>query len=296
MIVAIGVDVDPTFATFVDRALVSETELTVVNLRAAVEGDWRFDLPAVGPATLCYGGLRLEMRPDDVYYCRIIDLSSQAVDVAMTRRWQALQSAIRAWLDGVAGLVVNRWRGGVHNGTKPLHEAILRDLGCRVPESITSSDVDELRQFVRAGPAVSKPVCGVRAESAICTLADLEDFDPAGGPIHLQRFVTGADARIHVIGDRLTAQRVSHGKVDYRVGGLEAMSTFEPPAEVHNLLVASTRALGLEFAGWDFKIDDAEQYWCLEANPMPGYSPYDDQCEGAISRQLLQHLAEGSHS
>src|SRR5271154_679387 len=204
MIVAIGIDVDPTFATFVDRALLAGVELTVVNLRAAVEGDWRFDVPANSPAMLRYGGLSAELEPDHAFYRRVIDLSAKAGDPIMARRWQALQSGLRAWLDGVPGLVVNRWRGGVHNGSKPLHEAILRELGCRTPESITSSDVDELRRFVRAGFAVSKPVCGVRAESAMCMEADLEGFESADGPVHLQRFISGADARIHVIGDRLT--------------------------------------------------------------------------------------------
>jgi hypothetical protein len=293
MMVAIGVDVDPTFVTFVDRALEVETGLTVVNLRAAVEGDWRFDVPAHASATLHYNGVAVELQPDDAFYCRIMDLSSQAGDLNVTRRWQGLQNGLRAWLDSVPGLVVNRSRGGLHNGSKPLHEAVLRELGFRVPESVTSSDVDELRRFIRDGAAVSKTVCGVRADTALCTETDLQDFESANGPVHLQRFVAGADVRIHVIGERLVAQRAPCGKVDYRAGGFEDMSMFESPAALRDLLVEGTRALGLEFAGWDFKIDGKDQYWCLEANPMPGYSPYDDRCDGAISRELLRHLGEG---
>lgn len=294
MIVAIGVDVDPTFATFVDRALEAAAPLQVVNLRAAVEGEWRFDVPALGSATLRYGGLSVELRPDDAFYCRIMDLSSRSRDSIARRRWQALQLGLRAWLDSIPGLVVNRWRGGVHNSSKPLHEAVLCELGFRVPESVTSSDPDELRRFVRAGPAVSKPICGARADSALCEERDLEDFESASGPVHLQRFVGGADARVHVVGERLVAQRASRGKVDYRAGGFKDMAIFEPPAALRDLLVEGTRAMGLEFAGWDFKIDDEDRYWCLEANPMPGYSPYDDRCDGAISRQLLRHLEEGA--
>jgi hypothetical protein len=294
MIVAIGVDVDETFAGFVDRALDAGVELQVLNLRAAVEGEWRFDVPVHGAARLHYGDVSTKLLPENAFYCRIIDLSSPARDQASAQRWQALIGGLQTWLDFVPGRVVNRWRGGSHNGSKPLHETVLRELGFRVPESITSSEVDELQRFVREGDTISKPVCGVRADAILVTEADFEEFEPFGGPVHLQRFVRGADARIHVVGDRLVAQRVSGGNVDYRrAGDIDEMEVFDPPPALRDLLVEGTRAIGLEFAGWDFKIDDDDVYWCLEANPMPGYSPYDTRCDGAISRELLLHLESG---
>ena len=291
MIVAIGIDVDDTFSRFVARAMDADVPLRVVNLRAAVEGDWRFDVPARAPATLHQGGEPVEIRPDDAFFCRLIDLASHQPDEVAGRRWTALIGGLRAWLDGVPGRVANRSHVGTHNGSKPLHETVLRELGFRVPESLTSCDADELRRFVRDGPTVSKPVCGVRADTAAATEADLEDFQPESGPVHLQRFVPGDDARIHVIGDRIVAQRAPAGAVDYRrEGGLGEMKVFDPPAALRDRLVEGTRALGLELAGWDFKIEDSNTYWCLEANPMPGFSPYDHFCDGAISLALLRHL------
>jgi len=292
MIVAIGVDVDETFARFVQRALEASVPLRVVNLRAAVEGTWRFDVPAENAATLQYADEPIELRPDDAFYCRLIDLSSQVPDANLARRWHALLGGLRAWLDAVPGTVVNRGLGGGHNSSKPLHEAVLRELGFRVPESITSCDAEKLKQFVREGPAVSKAVCGVRADTVEVSEADFDDFDAEeGGPVHLQRLVTGDDARIHVVGDTMVGQRVTAKTVDYRrSGGLKEMELFTPPTEIQELLVHGTRELGLGFAGWDFKIDGDGTYWCLEANPMPGYSPYDSRCDGAITRQLIAHL------
>jgi hypothetical protein len=291
MIVAIGLDIDEPFATFVKRALDYEVPLQVVNLRAAVEGKWRFDVPPLGAVTLHFGGLSTEIHPDDTYFCRLIDLSPLMSDPTVARRWQALINGLRAWLDFVPGRVVNRGRGGAHNSSKPLHETVLRELGFRVPESITACDVEELRRFVRAGPTISKTVSGVRAETVEVKDEDFESFEPASGPVHLQRLVVGADARIHVVGDQLIAQRLSGSAVDYRRGAsLDAMEVFDPPVELRQQLVEATRSLALEFGGWDFKITDDDTYWCLEANPMPGYSPYDDRCNGAISRALLLHL------
>jgi hypothetical protein len=291
MIVAIGLDIDDTFMRFVVRAVEFGVPIEVVNLRAAIGGDWRFDLPPSCPAILRYVDRRLVLQPDDAFYCRLIDLSSYTKDDGAARRWHALTLALQQWLDAAAGVVVNRPFGGWHNGSKPLHESLLRDLGFRVPESITSCDADALRRFAREAPAISKTICGMRADTETATEADFADFVSASGPVHLQRFVKGADVRVHVVGNELVAQRLPASTVDYRRGSsMDDMETFELPEDLRGLLVKATRRIGLDFAGWDFKVDDGGNYWCLEANPMPGYGPYDAYSKGAISRALFRHL------
>jgi hypothetical protein len=294
MIVAIGLDVDPTFPTFVAAALSRGVAVGVLNLRAAIEGEWRIPLPPGEPAQFWYAGYTVELGPKDGYFCRIIDMSSQQRDVAGTRRWIALTRALGKWLDQVPGRVANRSRVGSHNSSKPLHEAILSGMGFRVPPSISSCDLDQLIDFIDQGPTISKALSGVRADTVIATRDLLAAFDPAGGPVHLQRRVHGADARIHVVGDKLVAQRVPPSEgIDYRrEGRLDELEQFDPPADLRDALVSGSAELGLPFAGWDFRIDPEGQYWCLEVNPMPGYGPYDAQCQGAISALLVEYLAE----
>jgi hypothetical protein len=292
MIVAIGVDVDDTFVTFVRNALNAGIEPRCVNLRVAVEGAWRFELPATAPASLFYDGEEISLGPEDAYYNRLIDLSATGTDPIERQRWHGLMAGLRAWLEAVPGRVVNRPSGGLHNSSKPLHEVMLRELGLLVPESVTSSDADTLRAFARQGPTISKTVCGVRADTVMVTEADFAGFDPASGPVHLQRCVPGDDARIHVVGTEIVAQRAAAGGVDYRrAGGLAEMQVFDAPGDLRDRLIEATLHLGLAFAGWDFKIDASGTFWCLEANPMPGYSPYDTRCDGAISHAIRCYLA-----
>src|SRR5262249_43697277 len=149
MIVAIGLDVDEPFTRFVEGAVGAEVPLQLVNLRAAVEGDWRFQVPARGPAVLVQDGQSIELKPDDSYFCRLIDLSSQTADAQKSRRWQSLLGGLRAWLTDIPGPVVNRGLAGAHNSSKPLHETILQELGFRVPESITACDVGDLARCRR---------------------------------------------------------------------------------------------------------------------------------------------------
>lgn len=291
MIIAIGIDVDDTFAEFVHRSLEAGATLRCINLRVAVSGAWRFDLPPTGPALIEHAGEVLTLAPDDAYFWRPIDLSVAEADPTVARRWQALLSGLRAWLNAVPGCVVNRPSAGAHNSCKPMHEALLRDLGLRVPDSVTSSDPDVLRAFVREGPTISKTVCGVRADAVMVTEDAFAGFEPAGGPVHLQRLTAGDDARVHVIGEHVVAQVARAGAVDYRrAGAIAGMEVIEPPAAVRDVLITATSRIGLAFAGWDFKIDSDGTYWCLEANPMPGYGPYDSRCDGAISRALRRYL------
>jgi hypothetical protein len=292
MITAIGVDVDDTFAQFVHHALEAGVTLRCINLRVAVSGAWRFDLPPTGTAKIEYAGEVLTLAPDDAYYWRPIDLSVAETDPIASRRWHALLRSLRAWLDAVPGCVVNRPSGGAHNSSKPLHEALLRNLGLRVPDSVTSSDPDVMRAFVREGPTISKTVCGVRADAIAVTEDAFAGFDPASGPVHLQRLIAGDDARVHVVGEHVVAQVARVGAVDYRrAGAIAEMEVVELPAALRDLLVAATSRVGLAFAAWDFKIDSDGTYWCLEANPMPGYGPYDLRCGGAISGALCRYLA-----
>jgi hypothetical protein len=292
MIVAVGVDVDGTFGEFVGTALRLGVKVEALNLRAAVEGDWRIPVPTGEPAQFWYGGRTLCLRPEDSYYCRIIDMSSQQTEPGRARRWMALTGALHPWLDGVAGPVANRTRAGAHNGAKPFHETILAGMGFNVPESLTSCDTGELMEFIARAPTVSKTLSGVRAQTEVATTESLANFDPASGPVHLQRRVDGDDARIHVAGDHLLAQRVpSSGVVDYRrAGGFAGIEVFDPPADICEAVIAGSKELGLDFAGWDFLISPDGTYWCLEVNPMPGYAGYDTQCDGQITRILLRHL------
>lgn len=294
MITVIGLDVDPVIVRFLEAALEAGDCIRFINLRAVVRERWHLSVPPqASPAVLSYAGQRDELDPAGSYYCRLTDLSSKVADRAERRQWRALIPALDLWLRAVPGMVVNRSDAGSDNSSKPLHEATLAGFGFNVPEGITTSSPRRIREFVAAGPTISKSVCGVRASAALITTADIESFRPEQGPIHLQRQIPGSDARIHVVGESVVAQRLATTATDYREGGnFDDLTTFDPPDDIVSLVVSATKATGLEFAGWDFRIGDDDTYWCLEVNPMPGYSPYDRHCDGAISRLLLDHLSQ----
>ncbi|MGH6882638.1 ATP-grasp domain-containing protein [Hypericibacter sp.] len=289
MLTAIGIDSDPTLVHFVQAALNERAGLTLLNLRAAVEGEWRLPLGSGEPAEFTFGGEHVSLAPGDAIYCRLIDLSPVLPERETRRRWRSLIGGLAAWLEQSEGVVVNRPGHAADNSAKPLHEAWLRQQGFAVPASLTSSNATLLAAFAGDGPTIVKSVQGIRADTRAVTPADFTGFVAARGPVHLQRRVIGRDLRLHVVGNEVHGESIESDAVDYRTASAR-FRRFEVPADLADLTVRATRAAGLIFAGWDFKLDDEGRFWCLEANPMPGYDGYDTRANGAISRSLVERL------
>ncbi|MFF9765586.1 RimK family alpha-L-glutamate ligase [Streptomyces sp. NPDC014636] len=293
MIYALGLAMDGTLTHFTARAA---ADVTLVDLgELAADGAWRLSLPDDGDSWLLAGDQRHDLRPGDGYYCRLADLSALEEDPVRRVRWRGLMASLTAWLDTAPGVVVNRPGTAGDNGSKPLHEVTLARLGFTVPESLTSSDPGRLRAFAAAGPAIVKALSGVRADSRPVSPEEFDAFVAHQGPVHLQRYVAGSDVRVHVCADAVHAEEAVSTAVDYRTAPPEDID-FRPhelPAALATSLTARTRELGLAFAGWDFKRDAEGTYWCLEANPMPGYDWYDRRAGGAITASLAHLLTGG---
>ena len=296
-LVLIGVDSDPTFVHLAVEARLADLELDLIDLREiAQEGRWRFAVPEDGSSFVSGPSGDVELGMAAAVFARPIDLSSTQ-DGWRRRRWRGLMEGLRAWLETTPALVINRPHAHEHNGSKPYHEQWLASRGFDVPPAVTTSDRQVLDDFVSSGPAIMKTLSGVRATARVVTAEDLRDFHPEQGPVHVQRLVTGADVRAHVVGDVVIAAKIESDAVDYRMGGRNRWSTHELSDGIRAMVVSASRAMGLSLSGWDFKLDSEARLWCLEANPMPGYSSYDRHAEGAISRAifgLMQNQADSS--
>jgi D-alanine-D-alanine ligase-like ATP-grasp enzyme len=108
----------------------------------------------------------------------------------------------------------------------------------------------------------------------------------------VQRLIEGDDVRAHVVGDQVFGARFRSRAIDYRKDRAAERGPTRLPAELSRLLVRRTADQGLVFAGWDFKVDADGVWWCLECNPMPGYSFYDRVCGYTVSDALIGLLRQ----
>lgn len=292
MITAIGLGTDPTMSHFVEMAAGSAIPVDFIDLLDAVEGRWELRLPPDADSWVDRPGTgRHRLDPGAAFYVRLIDVS--AVVPEQAHDWRALIAGLNAWLELAPGTVVNRPGHADDNACKPLHEARLAALGLPVPASLTSCSADRLVQFAGAGSVVAKPLCGQRADCRIVEIGDFDGYDERQGPVHLQELVPGDDVRAHTIGASVVAALIRSDATDYRTDADAEFEPYELPEDLARKLCTAARALGLDFAGWDLRVD-GDDHWVLEANPMPGYHYYDRALGGSVTEALVAHLSGAS--
>ena len=290
MIGIAGTRADPVMLHFATRCVVAGVPFADLDLMQAVgHGDWELSLPP-GPDDWISGAEEVRLADLSGIYVRPIYLGT--TDRERTR-WAGLLEGLNAWLDEAPMTVVNRPGGFQFNSYKPAHYDWMAAHGLQVPPSLMSSDREEIRAFLGEGRTVVKPVCGVRATTRELTGDGLDRLDASDAPVLVQRLVPGDDVRAHVVGDTVVAARFTSDAIDYRKDRSADRWPVTLPDELAALLVELTAKQGLLFAGWDFKVDAEESYWCLECNPMPGYSHYDRVCDHRISEALIDLLQEG---
>lgn len=287
----IGDATDRTIVHFLTECAAVGYKPRVVSLGdITATGGWHLAAPDDGFSRVWTADAEVPLSDVGAFYCR---LTGSRVQWARDKeiRESGLLHSMRLWLTASHALVINRPDIDQHNGSKSLHEAELARLGFSVPESITSSNLSELVDFLRGGRAVIKACCGLRADTRELRADRLREYTADRGPLHLQRLIQGHDVRAHVVGTEVLAVRIdSDEAVDYRTDRSARYSTVALPGELQALLVEATRAQGMVFSGWDLKVDADERVWCLESNPMPGYAFYDRHVNGEISKALMRKM------
>lgn len=291
-IYAVGLDNDKTLLRFITTAMDAGADVSLVNLHAVAREGWRLMIPAAHGQSVVYGdGDSLTLDPGAGYYMRLVDLSPVLPEPA-SGAWRSMVTAFSAFLETVTGPVVNRPGSQAHNAAKPLHEWWLSQRGFQVPGAITSSDRTAIQAFLaRHGQGIVKALSGMRGTAQIVTAESFDHFEPIQGPVHVQQYVSGYDVRVHAVGNDIHAEKIESDAVDYRDRGVASKHTATTiPDELAQRIVSASAEMGLAFTGWDFKVDAEGRFWCLEANPMPGYDVYDRRCGGNITRSIVEYL------
>lgn len=218
-------------------------------------------------------------------------------DPAVAQRGALVAAEMSSWLDTADAFVVNRPRDMHSNGSKPYQAQLIGAAGFRVPETLITTDPDEVVAFTeRVGAVVFKSMSGIR--SIVRRLDDgyagrLERIRVL--PTQFQALVDGEDVRVHVVGEEVFATRIRSAATDYRYAardGLEAdLSPTTLSDDVRGRCLDLARSLSLPFVGIDLRETPDGDHVCFEANPMPGYSYFESNTGQPISEALVRLLA-----
>ncbi len=219
------------------------------------------------------------------------DASQQDID-----RGRSLLRSLMDLLDILPARVVNRRRPMMSNNSKPYQALLARQAGFAVPETLVTNIPDEVREFAASGgPVVFKSTSSVRSIVQTLDAGSASRVDTVRSlPTQFQRCVDGLNVRVHVVGQRAFATRILTSATDYRYAAREDTTPRFEPYELTDALrkqcLRLARECGLSFAGIDLIVAPAGAV-CLEVNPSPGYSYYQDATGQPISTALAEFLA-----
>lgn len=235
----------------------------------------------------------------DAAYARPLAAAHEA-EPDGSRRGAQIAADVLRWLDTAEARVVNRPRHMHSNSSKPYQAQLIGAAGFRVPESLITTDPDEVTAFTeRVGTVVFKSISGIR--SIVRRLDDgygarLERIRVL--PTQFQELVEGDDIRVHVVGDELFATRIVSLATDYRYAGRDGLDAdllpTSLPRDVQHRCLDLARSLSLPFVGIDLRETPDGEHVCFEANPMPGYSYFESNTGQPISEALIRLLTRRS--
>ncbi len=226
------------------------------------------------------------------------ELDGEAEDSPTRLRCRQLHDSLTRWMEITPSRVVNRYGAMGSNGSKPYQAQLITAHGFRTPETLVTNDPAEVLRFRRRhGRIIYKSVSGLRSIVTEFTDADIDRLDTIRAcPTQFQELVDGHDVRIHVVGDKVFTTSVESNGVDYRYsgqtnGGEAQLRAIEAPPEIARLAVKLSAALELPVAGLDLMVDRGGNVYCLEVNPSPAFSYYEQHTAQPIAREIARYLA-----
>jgi hypothetical protein len=304
MILVCGIPSEPPLAMVLDRLASLPVEVVLFNQRAFERTDLAFGVAGGRVCgTLTIDGRSWALEGFEGVYVRLMDdrllpeLDGDLPDSARRRRCRALHDGLVRWLDVCPARVVNRLGRMGSNASKPYQAQQIARYGFLVPETLITNDPEQVLEFVeRYGRVIYKSISGVRSIVREVTAADLVRLDLVRAcPTQFQAYVEGVDVRVHTIGNRAFATRVTSTATDYRYaasqGGDTTLDSADLPADLVERCLRLSASLGLDFAGIDLRLAPDERVYCFEVNPSPAFSYYEAHTSQPIAETLARYLA-----
>jgi glutathione synthase/RimK-type ligase-like ATP-grasp enzyme len=290
MIIAWGPLDDPPLARVLD--VLDGRGMDLAHLDEPVLAELRYDVSFAGEPTgwMDLDGRRLALSDLRAMYAR--------PGTATTRPAVAAAAMLSTLAAATPAVVVNRPWAGRSNCSKPHQLRVIQRAGLRVPDTVVTTDPGTARAFLeRHDRLVYKSVSGIRSIVAAIGAREAERLEMVStGPVQLQEWVDGTDVRVHVVGGRWFATRVSSPAVDYRYAHLDGatvdMSAIDIPDTLGHRLVDLTQQMGLLVSGVDLRQTPSGEWCCFEVNPSPGFTYYEEHTGQPIAEAIADLLCE----
>jgi len=209
----------------------------------------------------------------------------------------AVDEALLCWSEITPALVVNRPAAMASNHSKPYQSMLIKAQGFDIPETLVTTDREALEAFWEEHQQiVYKSISGVRSIVTCLTPSHRKRFDDLSHcPTQFQRWISGSDFRVHVVGNDIFACKVTSTATDYRYPcgeeEIPEIQPFELPADLADRCRRLVASMSLVLAGIDLRRTPDGQWFCFEVNPSPGFTYYEQATGQPIADAIACLLA-----
>lgn len=203
-------------------------------------------------------------------------------------------SALRTLIQACPCRWVNSWQAYQFHKEKPLQLTLAKQLGVKIPATLTGNDPEQVIEFARQREKVIfKPVSG-GAHTQFLTESHLEpkrlNLALSLSPVTLQEYIEGTNIRSYAIAGEVYSAEIRSNSVDFREDIEAELIPVELPESVKQQCLAITQAFMLEWTAIDWRLNPAGEYIFLEANPSPMFLHFEKQTGFPITHQLVRRL------
>lgn len=307
MILICGIASETPIELITDELDILGADYLLWNQRKFMETDISFTLNSNGFLTgvLKYQGKNYPLENFAAIYYRLTDwttlpeIEKEKDNNLLKEKCKLVHVLMQHFIDHSPALVINRSRDMMSNNSKPYQLFIAKNVGIKIPDTCITTDKETALEFLEEQnhQVIYKSISGTRSIVQRFKESDKNKLDRLFFcPTQFQQYVNGQNMRVHVINDVTITTAIKSDEVDYRYafasGGKAAqLEHVELTATKKLQCIRFSKKLNLFFSGLDFKEDEDGELTCFEANPMPGYSYY----EQSASQPIAYTLATAMH-
>jgi hypothetical protein len=214
----------------------------------------------------------------------------------LAARAAQVHTLMNTWSESTHTIVINKPSAEATNHSKIFQSRLIHSsTGLMVPETLISNDWEVIRTFAQQhGTLIYKSLSCIRSVAKRITYAELLERCDKIAPALFQQKIVGTNVRVHVVGKKIFACGIQSDVVDYRYGP-RVIHQINLPADIQDKCIMLAQHLGLQLTGIDFIVTPTNEWYCLEANPNPGFSFYDVTKEKVIARAVAELLLAGNN-
>ncbi len=253
---------------------------------------------------IIYEGIEYSFAKITAVYYRLTDwttlpeIENKPGDLKLRKQCERVHLLMQLFIDHCQGEVVNRSEDMMSNNSKPYQLFLAKEAGISIPDTCITTSEEEAIDFYndKKNEVIYKSISGTRSIVQKLAKSDLQGLKKVYFcPTQFQEFVVGNNLRVHVVNETCIATEITSEATDYRYattngGNSPVLSHIELPAEQQLKCIRFSKQLKLFFSGLDFKRKTDGTIICLEANPMPGYSYYEQSTSQPIAYTLACEL------